>query len=74
VELDKCSDEPAGKTKDGKMKWKFDLKPKEIKEVAFTFSVYMPKDRSAVFGNASIDTGIGNDKNRKAGMQQRSKK
>ncbi|MFH1228160.1 MAG: mucoidy inhibitor MuiA family protein [Planctomycetota bacterium] len=70
VELDKVSDEPIEKGKDGKLKWKFDLKPKETKELTFVFSVYVPKDRDPAFSNAPIDQ----SENRKAGMQQKLKK
>lgn len=54
VEFDKYSDKPVEEGKDGKLKWKFDLKPKEVKELTFTFSVYVPKDKEAVFSNAPV--------------------
>jgi uncharacterized protein (TIGR02231 family) len=53
IELGKCSDKPLEEGKDGKLTWKFDMKPKEIKELTFSFSVYVPKDKDPSFYNAS---------------------
>ncbi|MFH0889133.1 MAG: mucoidy inhibitor MuiA family protein [Planctomycetota bacterium] len=54
VEFDKYSDKPMEEGKDGKLKWKFELKPKEIKELTFSFSVNVPKDKEPSFSNAPL--------------------
>jgi len=54
VELGKCSDKPVEQEKDGKLTWKFELKPKEVKELTFSFNVYVPTDKDAAFFNASL--------------------
>jgi uncharacterized protein (TIGR02231 family) len=54
VELGACSDAPVEKGKDGKLKWKFDLKPKETKKLTFSFIVTVPKDSDPAFYNESF--------------------
>lgn len=45
VEAGKFSDEPNVKEKNGLLKWRLHLKPKESKELTFSFSIYFPKDK-----------------------------
>ena len=54
VELGACSDQPAEKGKDGKLKWKFDLKSKETKKLTFAFTVSMPKNYDPAFYNETF--------------------
>ncbi|MBI5778610.1 MAG: mucoidy inhibitor MuiA family protein [Planctomycetes bacterium] len=60
VELGQCSEQPVEKGKDGKLKWKFDLKPKETKKLTFTFTVSLPKNYDPAFYNETFtqDQGI----------------
>lgn len=54
VELGDCSEQPAEKGKDGKLKWKFDLKPKETKKLTFSFVVAVPKNYDPAFYNETF--------------------
>ena len=56
VELGKSSDKPLEQEKDGKLKWRFELKPKETKELTFSFSVSVPKDKDPAFFNADRES------------------
>lgn len=50
IEKGKFSDEPiTHDEKTGKMEWRFTLKPKEIKELTFSFTVALPSDREPAF-------------------------
>lgn len=54
VELGACSEQPAEKGKDGKLKWKFDLKPKETRKLTFSFTVAVPKNYDPAFYNETF--------------------
>jgi len=54
VELSKFSDKPLEEGKDGKLKWKFELKPKEVKELTFSFTISLPKEKEAAFSNTPL--------------------
>ena len=54
VELGACSEQPMEKGKDGKLKWKFDLKPKETKKLTFSFVVAVPKNYDPAFYNETF--------------------
>ncbi len=49
IAIGSFSHEPLEQGKDGKLKWHFDLKPKETKELTFSFIVYIPKDKELSF-------------------------
>jgi len=54
VELGDCSEQPVEKGKDGKLKWKFDLKSKETKKLTFSFIVSVPKNSDPAFYNETF--------------------
>ncbi|MEK7309841.1 MAG: mucoidy inhibitor MuiA family protein [Planctomycetota bacterium] len=54
VELGDCSEQPMEKGKDGKLKWKFDLKPKETRKLTFSFVVAVPKNTDPAFYNETF--------------------
>lgn len=72
IELGKYSDKPIEEGKDGKLKWKFELKPKEIKEITFSFTVYCPNNNDPAFYNNTPSNLIEKQQNR-GGMNLRSK-
>ncbi|MEW6026887.1 MAG: mucoidy inhibitor MuiA family protein [Planctomycetota bacterium] len=67
VELGQCSEQPVENGKDGKLKWKFDLKPKETKKLTFVFTVSVPKNSDPAFYNETFspDQGVQEYKMRK---------
>ena len=54
IEKGDFSDKPVKEGKDGIIKWRFKLKPKETKKVTFSFTVIAPEDKEPAFYNSIV--------------------